>query len=132
MFDWDGWENRLSDACDDYFGETFEFRPQIRRTVNERGSPDPGRPVKTVTGIWHDPTLPMPELSRRRGGNAFQSGPETTLTNPVIRIDVREFDDSPRQWDQMLRNKTGELYEIASIEPDGQGRLVLEVNRVKR
>lgn len=111
-------ENRVSDAVDRLFGESFGFSPMmLPANVNARPVVDPDRLTSTVTGIFD-------ARSRSVSTVGPQQGPGVSAPGPWLSLDDRQFDSGqpPRRNDRLKRLTTGEVYEISEITVDGLGR----------
>lgn len=117
----------ISDICDDLFGEGFEFRPMAGADANARIGNDSTRAGRTVTAIFAEPALVMPELGHRVASKGFIGKAIETITEPSLSVQEHQFDAEapPRRLDRFKRIATGFLYSVEDVHPDGGGRLVV-------
>lgn len=132
-WNWDALEDQLSDAVDAHCGgEPFVFNPMHQPTVNDRLVPDPTRSQVPVIAIFSDRTAIQPEFGQRSTADGWASAIAATMTKPYISVDIRYFvpGQPPRQDDRFTRLKNGGIYNVADVQPDGQGRYKLIVDQV--
>lgn len=112
-------EDELSAACDEQFGETFEFRPMTVGPGGGRRSVDSGRAVKSVTGIFDDRSFNSQAL-----GAVERTATQVTLRHVWLSVQRSQFTAGaePRRTDRFARIGTDRLYEAAEIQEDGEGR----------
>ena len=132
---WATHENLMSDTLDGEFAEVFEFRPMKAATVNERETPDGSRTIRQVMAIFNEETALGPELGGRpkTGSFSHSGGVAATFTNPVLDVDERQFNgESILQGDRFVRASTSVVYRAADVQPNGQGRFNIELQRRKK
>lgn len=133
----DDLENEISDDVDAQFGAEWEHVPMSRATPNSRPGEDASRLRSTVVAVFDD-RVPgagsFARLGNTSGGTASPSAtPQFTMTNPMLFVDARRFlYGQPRHGDRFVRADNGFVYEVAGIEPDGQGRLKMPLALVSR
>ena len=121
-------EDRLSAAVDAQFGEPFRFLPMHQPVTNARREQDSSRAVRNITAVFDDRNpggTSFARLGSTSGGKAQSGGaPQFSASNPNLFVDEREFaaGQMPRHLDRFQRLDTGDVYEIASLDKDGQGR----------
>ena len=127
---WPAIEDALSDAVDAAFAEDLEFRPMVA-LPNARPAADPDRSERDVTGVFDEKASQI----EAEGAGLYELGRVShglSTQKPLASIDVRQFADGelPRRLDRIKRTATADVYEIAEVEPDGQGRLRLMLKHV--
>lgn len=129
-------EDRLSAAVDGMFGEVFRFHPMTQATVNSRLGPDTNRSIFLFTAVIDDRnpgSTSFARLGSTSGGTASRDAkPAYATSNPMLFFDISGFGDRtpPRRLDRVERLDTGAVYELTSIEKDGQGRFKAGMVRV--
>jgi hypothetical protein len=104
--------------------------PALRRCcVNARRTPDPNRAEKTVTGTYFGPFARALSGSARTQGVKPES-PGHASARPVCDIDLAQLPYAPCNGGRILRLKTGVLYAISEMRPDGTGRADLDLNQL--
>jgi len=134
---WAGLEDRLSDAIDQVFGETFVHLPMRSQTPLSRREADPERasaPFQAVIDDRNPGSSSFARLGSRTGGIAGEHGaPQFTASNPMLFLEERRLPGGlPRRLDRIRRQATGDVYEVADVAKDGQGRWKLTLVKVAR
>lgn len=108
-------------------GEDFEHRPQVAAPGGGRRTADDGRAVRLLTAVLEE----KEHRSTEFGSEARGSMP-VTMTKTWAHVDTSELDGAarPERLDLFVRLATGDIYEIAQIERDGEGRLKLSLKHI--
>ena len=116
--------DKVDAACDAQFGETFEFRPMQSGPGGGLPIADPNRSIRDVVGIHEADT----DQSTEFGSEARGSVPRS-VTQPFVSIDRRQFleNEQPRRKDILMRRDTAQLFEIANVMPDDEGRVKIAI-----
>ena len=117
-------ENAAFKELERVYGETFEFRPFTSAPGGGRREPDGTRDVRRVVGIHES----KPFKSTEFGSEARGSIP-AMLDREHLSFDIRQFlaEHLPKALDRFKRLDTREVFEVSSIDRDGEGRLKLTV-----
>lgn len=112
-------EDLVSDACDAVFGEPWELRPMRPAPGGGVRTADDTRDTVTVTGIFSGPLKRSTEFGSEARGSLPAIGNETSVS-----IDQRQVPapDRARRFDRLVREATGDVYEISQVWPDVEGR----------
>ena len=116
MNDWQKAVGDLQSACRDTFGVPISYIPSVEK-----------RPL--LGGVAHDLTGIFDEdretVSLMGGGSG---GMETVVPRPVVELRQADISITPMEGDTVM---VGEIsYRILEVQPDGQGVVVLVLNRV--
>lgn len=130
-------EDRLSDAIDGLFAETWTHLPMRQPTPISRRETDSGRTQQTFTAVMDDRTpgsASFARLGQTSGGIASGGGaPQFTASNPMLFVDERRFTSGiPVRLDRVRRHATGDIFEVVDITKDGQGRLKMAMVKVAK
>lgn len=123
-------EGIVESTVDQIFGdeEAFDFRPMATDGgVNGRPVADPARAVApNVAAIYDDRPMEIDESGRDRDRPGYATHmPQISVRTALLPWELRRGDES-------TRNATGEVFRIGEIEPDGQGRVNLQVTLIAR
>lgn len=110
-------EARTSRVSDQNFGEPTRVRT-IAAGVNARPSSDPARIDFETVGIF--------KVDGKQYSKGFKNV-EVSGKEAGVSIDQRNLPVMLKQGDHIERPKTGVVYRIASIAPDGQGRTIFNL-----
>lgn len=130
-------EDRLSDAVDAMFGEDWTHLPMAQPTPNSRRQPDatrgPAQFRATIDDRNHG-SASFARLGATSGGVASHGGaPNFSASNPMLFVDERQFPAGiPVRLDRVRRTATGDVYEIADLHKDGQGRWKMALVKVAK
>jgi hypothetical protein len=114
-------------AVDRVNAEPFGFQP-MRENVNGRAGADPARPPRRVQAIFTDLGFRLEDGARGGGGNRPML--ERSSSGPVISVRESELPEGVRRLDRLTRERTGAVYEVKGVDPDGLGRTMLRVVEV--
>jgi hypothetical protein len=117
MNTFDKMEAVASSTADKHFGETLRVMPQQKAGVNTRPSPDPDRIAFESRGIFSSPATTTVER------NKISDVVTKTSKDSEASFDLRNLPYELKQGDEVYRAKTGMLYRIHRLEPDGEGRV---------
>ena len=120
---------RVGASVDRVHGEQFQFLPYTADDPNGRDGPDASRPVTTITAIFGAPTARAGSGPARRG----YVEPETAAVasaRPYIEFASAQLPYKPVSGDRVVRVDTGERYRVAEPRSSGNGRTVIDLNKV--
>lgn len=130
---WGDLENEMSDVLSGEFAEAVRHVPMARSGVNARPAADADRAAYETKGIFDWGYL---KIELNKGHDKARAAPMAhhATRNPTLSIDVRDFTQDVRRGDRfVLIDRAGDLtFEVSSVEPDGQGRIILQLNQCGR
>lgn len=108
-------------------GETFEHRPMLAAPGGGRRAEDDGRAVRSLTCV-----LEIKEHKATEFGREARGSTPATVQKTWAHLDTAQLGVSPRpqRFDVLVRDATGDQYEIAQVERDGEGRLKLYLKHI--
>lgn len=116
---------------DEAFGEAFTFEP-MRRDLdpNKRGGDDPTRRSFAFSGVVSDVHA---RALAENGPSQYDVGhPGHTTGRISVNVYLPLFPYRPVQGDRVRRVGSGEVYKIAEVRPEGDGRAALDLNLLTR
>lgn len=120
----------LSAAIDGAFAETWTLLPYSAATPNGRAAPDVTRIATAFAGIaGGSPSRAGSGLRIAHGApKSDRAGHASARMNVSLRF--AQIGYRPRVEDRVRRESTQDIFEIAEIRPDGQDRMVLDLNLI--
>lgn len=105
------WDSLVIGPVVGVFGEPFTFTPAVS---------NPSSPPYSITGVFDEAYREL-DLA---GGTA------ATTEMPVLGVQMSQFPVMPRQGDQALCQRTGELFVVKEVRIDGHGAAKLMLNYI--
>lgn len=121
-----------SAAVDLVYGELFTFiaKTVTSNDVDAKRSADSSRPNFDCTGAYVAPSSSM--YPHARGSIADDHAQGDVASKPLVSVDNANLTWQPVPGDQVIRQKTGETFEIAKPLPDGVRRTIYRLTAKKR
>lgn len=110
-------------------GESFEHQPMVAAPGGGLRSIDGSRAVVTVIGV-----LEAKEIRSTEFGSEARGSTPATLTRPLLHLDGTQYAalDRPARHDRFERVATGDIYEVAQVERDAEGRIKLSLKHIDK
>lgn len=119
-------EDRVALELNRVMGEEFEFRPMAGGVGGGRRTADNSRSTATVTAVLRTPLHRSSEFGSEARGSVPRS-----IEKPELWMDSRQMPGvTPQRLDRFVRADTGEIYEVADVQRDGEGWLKLPVKHI--
>jgi hypothetical protein len=117
-------ENRAFKELERVFAEPFEFRPYAAGPGGGMRAPDSSRAVRQVVGIHGLRSFKSTEFGTEARGSI-----PARLDRVHLNFDAAQFAAGapPRALDRFKRLDTREVFEVADVERDAEGRYKLGV-----
>jgi len=119
-------------------GEEFRHFPMVA-VPNERAAADPDRAIQETSARDGGPLRGVFSALRldvfaSKGIDSTRAVPasHTSSVNPMLSVDPLDLTFDIRIDDRIAMLDRGELYRVADVKPDGQGRVCLELNQIGR
>ncbi|MEL6746221.1 MAG: hypothetical protein AAFO79_00170 [Pseudomonadota bacterium] len=118
-------EDEVAREVDLVFAERMELRPMELR-VNVTATPHPSKPTVEFFAIFDERAGDI-SFAGGRGGR-LNAG--ATSGMPKLSVELSQFGSggAPAKHDRIARERTGDVYEIIDVRPDGMGRAELRLN----
>lgn len=112
-------EDRAALELNRVMGEAWEFRPMAGAVGGGRRTVDATRSTATVTAVLRSPLARSTEFGSEARGSVPRS-----IDKPELWMDTRQMPGVvPQRFDRFVRADTGEIYEVADVQRDGEGWL---------
>lgn len=122
---------QTSCAIDAVFGEAFTFVAMAVSTdVDAPRGPDATRPNFDCVGAYVGPSRSL--YPRAPGPAPDNQAQGTVASHPLVSIDNSALAWTPTTNDRVIRQKTGETFEISKPMPDGVRRTIFHLTARKR
>ena len=120
-------ENAAWSAWDRVMGEEFEHRPYVPAPGGGARTADGTRAIRTLACV-----LEIREHRATEFGTEARGSTPATMQKTWAHMDTTQLGASPRpqRHDRLARTATGDVYEIAQVERDGEGRLKLQLKHI--
>lgn len=99
------WQSKVTGPCMGVFGEPVIYAPAI-------GSAYP------INGVYDD----------RYQEVELVDGMGVPTDSPVLGVNLADFRLTPKQGDQLTITRTGEIFKVKKVRPDGHGAALLFLN----
>jgi hypothetical protein len=117
-----------SEGIDDVFGEAWQYVPMATPDVNGRAIADTSRAgVDCFIAVYQGPFARAFSNETRRQGLKPEH-PGHASNRPVCDLTLCRLPYLPKNGDQVVRLKTGDVFKIAEVRPNGVGRAALDLN----
>lgn len=112
------------------FGESFTFEPMQRADPNRRAGEDPTRAPIAFVGIVTDVHA---RANAENGPSQYDIGrPGHSSSRVSVNVLLAAFPSRPIKGDRVRRVATSDLFQIAEVRPEGDGRAALDMNLLTR
>lgn len=112
-------EDRAALELNRIMGEAWQFRPMTAGPGGGRRTADATRATATVTAVLRTPLARSTEFGSEARGSVPRS-----IEKPELWMDTRQMPGVvPQRFDRFARTGTGEIYEVADVQRDGEGWL---------
>lgn len=118
-----------SEGIDDVFGEAWLYQPFVvaNGDVNGRPSPSPDGPERCIIAVYQGPYARAFSAETRKQGLKPEH-PGHASNRPVCDLALCRLPYPPKNGDQVTRLKTGDIFKVAEVRPNGVGRAALDLN----
>lgn len=123
-------QNEVSAAIDECFAECVRVIPVEPGPANFPGTPQPDTAV-SATAVFLSPAMSI-RMNTDRGREYGRSVPIISTSKPTFSFSYGALPWTLYQGYQIMLPRTGEIFEVTDVQPDGVSRIVAQVTQVGR